>query len=114
MGSIVRFSEKPAADKNRLLFSNPHNLKLDADGREIPGGRAERKNVSIKLSYDEGETWPVNRTLEEGPSAYSDLAVLPDGTALCFYERGKLLTMARFNLEWLTGGHDSMAHGKAP
>jgi sialidase-1 len=44
----------------------------------------------------------VNRTLEPGPSAYSDLAVLPDGTLLCFYEGEDRLTVARFNLEWLT------------
>jgi sialidase-1 len=109
MGSIARLSETPASDRNRILFSNPHSLKLDADGKEIPGGRGERKNVSIKLSYDEGKTWPVNKTLEEGSSAYSDLAVLPGGTILCFYERRNLLTLARFNIEWLTDGKDSLA-----
>jgi sialidase-1 len=53
--------------------------------------------------------------LQFGPSAYSDLAVLPDGTILCFYESGTdppkvkrkrdwayaNLTFARFNLAWL-------------
>lgn len=112
MGSIVRLSVKPASDKNRLIFSNPHSLKLDADGHEIPGGRGDRKNVSLKLSYDEGETWPVNKTLEEGPSGYSDLAALGDGTILCFYERGKKLTIARANLEWLTDGQDSFPPAK--
>jgi len=29
----------------------------------------------IKLSYDEARTWSVSKTLEPGPSAYSDLAV---------------------------------------
>lgn len=101
MGSIARLSEKPTSDKNRIIFSNPHNLKLDKEGKEVPGGRGDRKNVSIKLSYDEGLTWPVNKSLEEGPSGYSDLAVLPDGTMLCFYERKNLLTVARFNREWL-------------
>ena len=49
--------------------------------------------------------------LEEGPSAYSDLAVDAAGDILCFYERGMIdgmadtaaLTLARFNLAWLTG-----------
>ncbi len=102
MAGLVSVSRKSSADKSRLLFSNPHDV-------------AARKNLSLKLSYDEGETWPVNQTLEEGPSAYSDVAVLPDGTMLCFYERGSRdgkelygrLTLARFNLEWLTGGRDS-------
>ena len=51
---------------------------------ELGTSRA-RKNVSIKLSRDEGHTWPVNRTLEAGPSMYSDLAVTRAGTILCFY-----------------------------
>ena len=37
----------------------------------------------------------------------TDAAALPDGTILCFYERGKALALARFNLEWLTNGKDA-------
>jgi sialidase-1 len=113
MGSIIRYSARPEDDKNRILFANPHNLSR-ADGREIAGKSRDRRNLSIKLSYDEGKSWPVNKVLEPGRSAYSDLAVLPNGTVLCFYERSdeqqkgtyKRLTVARFNLEWLTGGKD--------
>ncbi|MDB6064782.1 MAG: nedA [Pedosphaera sp.] len=108
MASLVRYSAKPAAKKNRILFSNPDNLK-NAKGDEKPGVHRDRKNLSIKLSYDEGKTWAVNKTLEEGPSAYSDMAALDDGTILCFYERHKVLTLARFNLEWLSDGKDSEA-----
>lgn len=112
MGSIVRLSEKPTAGKNRIIFANPHSLKVDAEGKPVPGASGERKNLSLKLSYDEGETWPVNKTLEAGSSAYSDLAVLPDGTVLCFYERSKKLTVARLNLEWLTDGKDATEDSK--
>ena len=84
-----------------LLFSNPHTLPLDKNGGEIPNGRGKRENLSIKLSRDDGRTWPVNKTLEPGSSAYSDLAVLPDGTVLCLFERGDSIDCARFNLEWL-------------
>lgn len=85
-----------------IVFSNPHSLKLDADGKEVPGGRGDRRNLTIKLSRDDGKTWIASKSLESGSSAYSDLAVLPDGTVLCFYERGNKITLARFNLEWLT------------
>jgi sialidase-1 len=84
-----------------LLFSNPHRLPMDKDGREIPAGRGKRENLSIKLSRDDGRTWPVNKTLEAGPSAYSDLAVLPDGTTLCLYEAKNEIVCARFNLDWV-------------
>jgi sialidase-1 len=97
MASIVAHPSRPGT----LLFSNPHSLALDADGKEIPGGRGKRQNLSIKLSRDDGKTWPVNKTLNAGLSAYSDLAVLPDGTVLCLYEGDDRMIAARFNLDWL-------------
>jgi len=84
-----------------LLFSNPHTLLLDKAGREIPNGRGKRENLSIKLSRDDGRTWVLNKTLEHGKSAYSDLAVLADGTVLCLYERADSIDCARFDLKWL-------------
>jgi sialidase-1 len=105
MASILRISTEADSDKNRILFVNPHNPET-----------TERKNVTLKLSYDEGQTWPVVKALESGRSGYSDLAMGPDGTMYCFYERGTFdkhhhntayLCMARFNLDWLTDGSDS-------
>ncbi len=97
MASITALPQQPG----RLLFSNPHSLARDKDGNEVPAGRGKRHNLTIKLSRDDGKTWPVGRTLEAGPSAYSDLAVLADGTALCLYEGDNTITCARFNLDWL-------------
>jgi len=85
-----------------LLFTNPHTLGRDAAGKEIPSAKGPRQNLTVKLSRDDGKTWPVSRTLEAGPSAYSDLAVLPDGTVLCLYEKASDIVVARFNLAWLT------------
>lgn len=113
MASIARLSRTPAGDKNRLLFANPHNLEV-AKGKSKAGAKRDRKNLSVKLSYDEGKSWSANKALEPGSSGYSDLAVLTDGTILCFYERRPnadepaLLTLARFNLEWLTDGADAL------
>lgn len=107
MGSIAR------VDDRHIAFANPHNLSRK-DGKEAPGKPRDRVNLSVKLSSDEGATWPINRPLEEGFSGYSDLAVSKDGTILCFYERGATdgvniyktgrLTVARFGLDWLTSG----------
>ena len=63
----------------------------------------KRRNLSIKVSRDHGETWGSSRTIEVGPSAYSDLAQLPDGTILCLYEGDQTITCARMNLAWITG-----------
>ncbi len=98
MASIVSHPSKPGT----LIFSNPHSVGRDDAGHELPGARGRRQNLSLKLSRDDGKTWPVNKTLEAGPSAYSDLAVLPDGTVLCLYEASDQLKLARFNLQWLT------------
>jgi sialidase-1 len=105
MAGLVSHPGLPGTNRPLLLHSSPHTTKRD---------HRERKNVSIHLSPDDGRTWPVRKLLQAGPSAYSDLAVLPDGTILCFYESGKpgetrrngdwayaCLTLARFNLDWL-------------
>ncbi|MGH2627481.1 MAG: sialidase family protein, partial [Anaerolineales bacterium] len=83
----------PGAKRNALLFSNP--------------AATTRANMTVRLSYDDGAAWPFAQALHAGPSAYSSLAALPDGTIGCLYERGEKgpyekLTYARFNLEWLT------------
>ena len=110
MASIVRLTETPSGKRNRIIFANPHHLAR-ADGKEAPGRGRDRKNLSLKLTYDECATWPVSKVLEPGVSAYSDLAVARDGTILCLYERGAgsnaCLTLARFNLAWLTDGKDT-------
>jgi sialidase-1 len=64
--------------------------------------------MTVRLSLDEGKTWPVAKLLYAGPIASSDLVVLPDGT-ICLYEARKkgpyeTITLARFRLEWLGEG----------
>ena len=126
--SLFSYDDPAAPGKSRLLFSGPDSLE-SANGKAAPGARRDRKNLSVKLSHDDGRTWAATRTLEPGPSAYSDLAVLPDGTILCFYESGRpgatrpnstrsdwpyaRLTLARFNLAWLEAG-ETAAVGTTP
>ena len=86
-------------DRNRILFANPAS--------------EQRVKMTVRLSYDECRTWAVSKLLQEGPSAYSDLCVSPDTTICCLYERGEehpyeTLTLARFNIEWLTDGADAL------
>ena len=119
MGTMVRYSTRKHGGKDRLLFANPDNLERAA-GKAEPGKNRDRKNVTVKLSYDEGKTWPAGRSVEPGYSGYSDLAVFPDGTILLLYERAAegakafapdSLTLARFPLAWLTNGADRSSKG---
>jgi sialidase-1 len=115
MAGIVRVRNADGSRPGLIAFSNPHNLARK-DGKEVAGRGRDRVNVSIKLSDVEGQTWSANRLLEEGFSGYSDLAALPDGTILCFYERGATdgqniyrtgrLTVARFDERWVPDGSE--------
>lgn len=105
MASILSVRD-PAGSGDLLVFTNPHQVALDKVGAEVPAGRGKRRNLSIKLSRDHGMNWDNSRVIEVGPSAYSDLAQLPDGTILCLYEGDQTITCARMNLDWITGEAD--------
>jgi hypothetical protein len=70
-----------------------------------------RSNVSVLLSYDEGATWMVRKSVYPGLSAYSSLCCLDDGTIGIYYEVGEYETyqmyFVRFSLNWLTDGNDT-------
>jgi sialidase-1 len=92
MAGLIRYEHK---GKSLLLFTNPDVLR-------------GRRNVTVKVSEDEGKTWPISRSIEPGWSAYSDVTVTQSGTILCFYGRsmkanfaGDRLTVARFTLDWV-------------
>ncbi len=99
--SILRYTKKGEGHtRNRLLFSNPATT-------------SKRENMTVRISYDEGKTWPVGKTVCAGPSAYSCLAVLKDGTIGVLYETGEKdayekIRFARFNVEWLSDGADRL------
>jgi sialidase-1 len=112
MASMIRYSWPGEGGRSRILFANPDNLECTMPG--VWSRAYDRKRLTVKMSYDECRTWPVSKVLEEGGSAYSDLAVTADGAILCFYECGYVermsdtlyLAVARFNLAWLTDGRD--------
>jgi sialidase-1 len=98
--SIVRLTRESAGERNRLLFSNPASTK--------------RERMTVRLSYDEGSTWPISRVIHEGPAAYSTLVVLRDARIGLLFERGdknayEKITFATFTLGWLSDGKDRLA-----
>jgi sialidase-1 len=104
--SIVRLTTAPPSDRDRIVFVNPDN---DQDPPTKKAGHGtlwrQRKDLTLRLSYDEGKTWPVSKVLQSGPTDYSDLAVGPDGTIYCLYNG---LTLGRITLDWLTDGKDHL------
>jgi len=71
--SLIRFdhtSRGPA-----LAFSNP-------------ASRSSRINMTVRISYDQGRSWPLKQLIYPGPSAYSNLVLLPNGNLACVFEAG--------------------------
>jgi sialidase-1 len=92
--SILRLPAGKNGEKAGLLFSNPASTK--------------REKMTVRLSTDDGKTWPHAKPLHAGPAAYSCLAVLPNGDIACLYERGtknpyETITLARFTRGWVVG-----------
>ncbi|WP_031034216.1 exo-alpha-sialidase [Streptomyces sp. NRRL F-5650] len=99
-GSLTRFA--PDVDPSHpraswLVFSNTATT-------------SSRSNLTVRLSCDNGQTWPVRRTVESGAAAYSTLTPLSDGTGPnpsmgLLWERGSVdhITYSSFDLQWLGG-----------
>jgi len=94
--SFIRYTSiEDGYDKNRLLFAN---AKMGKD----------RKNMTVRLSYDEGKTWTEGKTIYPGGSAYSSLSILKNGDIALFFEKDnhKENAFVSFSLEWLSDGKD--------
>ncbi|NWK54406.1 exo-alpha-sialidase [Verrucomicrobiaceae bacterium N1E253] len=97
-GSILRYTSiKDGYKKNRLLLCHANSNR-------------GRKNLTVKISYDEGKTWSKGKVIDAGPSAYSSLSICKDGSISVLYEPGyKAIRFARFTLEDLTDGQDKLS-----
>jgi sialidase-1 len=71
-GSLLNFNFRKKAV---LFFINPANA-------------SKRVNLTLRTSYDDGQTWPVSTVIYSGPSAYSDIAVYKKKQIAVLYEGG--------------------------
>lgn len=53
-----------------------------------PAHESKRQNMTLRMSEDEGKTWPDSLILHKGPAAYSDLTALSNRNLACLYEAG--------------------------
>lgn len=97
-GCNAGFARDTHSGKHVLIFTNPASHV--------------REEMTVRLSFDNGRTWPRSRVLFKGRAAYSSTISLEDGTIAVLYERGTAtstdeITFARFNLEWVRQTADS-------
>ncbi len=110
---MCRYDMQSDKSKNGILFCNP-------DSRQYPGPEyppatprsaksRHRVNLTVRMSYDEGVTWPVAKVIDPGISGYSDITVTTDGRIRCLYEGAtdtgtRCLILVSFTLDRLTSG----------
>ena len=96
--SIMRYNDSYPP---RLIFINPATTL---------GGLENRKKMRARISYDDGETWPISRELDAVNGGYSSLVKTGD------YNIGSLqelrqnggnsfsIIFRKFNLSWILDG----------
>lgn len=96
MASVLQFSGLTDDDRPRLLYSGPNNQVTRIFG-------------AVRLSYDDGLTWPIAKVVWPKIFAYSVLTRIDCRTVGVLFEdnfRAHQLRLARFSIEWLTDGAD--------
>jgi sialidase-1 len=94
--SILRYtSTKDGYDKSRLLFCHANDPK-------------KRENLTVRISYDEGQSWTKGKCIYPGGAAYSTLTVLENGDIGLVFEKDDYTEnpFVSFSLEWLSDGRD--------
>jgi sialidase-1 len=56
-----------------------------------PGARKSRRDLTVRCSKDEGQSWSPGRVVAPGPAGYSDVVALTDDRVGILFETGKKL-----------------------
>lgn len=90
-------------EQAKLLPEGAEAITLFANPRA-----ADRRNMTVCVSFDDGDTWVHTKTVRKEPSGYSSLTYsAADGHFYLLYEAGVKeyldlgLTVGEFDLEWL-------------
>lgn len=92
-GSVIRYAPNAPASSPQshwLLESNNDST-------------TQRANLVVKMSCDDGATWPITKVVTSGSAGYSTLANLPGGRFGLLYEQNGYteMTYASFDAQWL-------------
>lgn len=90
--SIRRLSWPQAGRPGVVVFANAASQR--------------RERMTVRASFDEGQTWAASRLLSAQPAAYSCLVAMPDGSIGLLYETGarnayETIRFSSFPLDWV-------------
>ncbi len=103
----------PGCNADEISYLRPADV--DAAGHPLLTGVAVHSNsastsstrpdLTVRVSRDDGASWPHEVLLKAGQSGYSSMAVLPDGSVGDLYEIGATggIVYAGFTLAWVEG-----------
>lgn len=74
MASLI--SHRLSDGRTVLFFSNPND-------------RSKRRNMTVRMSLDDGRTWPKSISLDDNGGAYSSLVMVNDETLGILYESSR-------------------------
>jgi len=96
-GNIFRLTTTNDSDKSRLIHANASHP-------------SSRVNMTLRVSYDEGQSWAVSNQVYAGGSAYSSVAKLATGEVGLLFEKDPYgsLDYVRRSITQITGGADSL------
>lgn len=89
--SIIVYSNRcNKTDTNVLVFANPSH-------------KTKRKNLTLRVSLNDGKSWTHGKTIYSGSSAYSALTVLQNGEIGVLFEKDNNgeMVFSRIKLNWL-------------
>jgi sialidase-1 len=86
--SIIRYDHQ---GQKALIFSNAKSS-------------ADRENLTIRISYDNGNSWSDGKTVYSGSSAYSTMTVMKNGNIGLLFEKDEYTDNAfvSISLDWLS------------
>jgi sialidase-1 len=96
-GNILRLTTTNASNASRLIHANAAHP-------------SSRENMVLRISYDEGYSWPVSNQVYAGSSAYSALTPLANGDVGLLFEIDNYtrIDFVRRSVSQMTCGTDSL------
>jgi BNR repeat-like domain/Carbohydrate esterase, sialic acid-specific acetylesterase len=102
-GSILRFSTTNDSSANRIVSANCNSS-------------SSRVAMTLRMSYDEGATWPVSNLVYSGTSGYSALTRMANGKIGLLNEVNSFarIDFVQRAISEVTGGADTNLLGPSP